>query len=125
MVPFDPASLAGIRTRFVRDRVAETRFAARASLGTLIFWETLAAGGGPHQWTSAIVWGQFRSAHPVECLCILEELQSGVYTDTTTYRRLLAEHRAAGRQEREERAAAARAGEAREREAWLRRGGRP
>jgi len=125
MVPFVPASLDGIRTRFVRDRLAETEFAARGSMGPLIHWESIAAHGGPTGWASHMFYGQFRQAHPVECRCIVGELQTGAHTNPEAYGALLAEHAATERREEEARAREHAAGLAAEREAWRRAGGRP
>lgn len=117
--------LEGIRTRFVRDRLAETTFAFHGSIGDLIFWESIAAQGGPHGFASAMFYHPFEQRYPVECRCVRAELKDGSYTDPEAYRALRQEHAA---EERRQREALAREREAQRgalRDAWIRAGGRP
>ena len=117
--------LAGIRTRFVRDRLEGTSFAARGSVGDLIFfWESMAAHGGPHGFAGGMFYGQFEQRYPVECRCVRAELKDGTYTDPRAYRALLRAHAGEERQRQE---AVARARETQRgalRDAWVPAGGR-
>lgn len=121
----ESGALGSIRTRFVRDRLAETIFARRESIQDLIHWETVAASGGPTGWAGHVFYGQFKHSHPVECQCILEELQDGTYTDPVAYRARLAGHAEEVRlaHEAELRARREKAWELRQ--AWVRAGGKP
>ena len=51
---YDRGCLDGIRTRFVRDQLAETSFDNCGWIGNLAHWESLAAVGGPKGWASGM-----------------------------------------------------------------------
>lgn len=125
VVPFELVTVEGIRTRFVRDRLAETTFAQRASIADLIHWESVAAAGGPTGWVGHLFYKQFEQAQPVECGCIVEELRTGRYTPPEAYRALLTNHEGDRRQHAEAARLAALTRSEAERQAWLRARGRP
>ena len=116
--------LEGIRTRFVRERLAETTFASRGSVGGLIFWESIAAQGGPHGFASATFYHPFEQRYPVECRCVWTELKDGSYTDPEAYRALLQEHAVEDRRQKEALAREREAQHGALRDVWIRAGGR-
>ena len=84
--------LGGIRTRFLRDRAAETRFEEFAKIADLALWEELTADGPPPPagmfqpgYGSWRFWCRTRARYPVECACMAEELDTGAYTSPDQY----------------------------------------
>lgn len=116
----------GIKTRFVRDRLRETRWEDREYIGKLMSIERVILNPKVRQgWLQAMAYAGLRAEFPVEYEAIEAELQRGVYTTPDEFRkRLAARHARMMQDERNERDRQE-SEEAREREEWLKAGGRP
>ncbi|MEA4882437.1 MAG: hypothetical protein VB144_02035 [Clostridia bacterium] len=69
-----------IKTRFVRDRLAETAWEDRMYIGKLMVIESFVERGGPHAWAEAMVHHSLKEQFPLEIECISKEIREGIMT---------------------------------------------
>ena len=86
------ALLEAVRTRFVRDRIAETPWSARAHIGDLAFAERVILAEGPHGFAAAIAWNGLERQYPVEVAAIRDELTRGNYMPPEAFHRQERDH---------------------------------
>jgi hypothetical protein len=78
--PGHPAEFkSSVRTRFVRDRIAEVPWNARAYIGDLVFIEQILITQGPHSMAAGMAWHRLQAFYPIEVTAIRKELERGVY----------------------------------------------
>lgn len=114
-----------MRTRFLRERLAQTPFADAERIRDLWRIERTLAMGGPRGFAHATEFASLRRRYPVELRCIRRELEDGVTTSPEEYRRLLTAHAAQARRDAERQALAAADAKTRARALWIAAGGRP
>ncbi len=92
----DPAMLGtmleAVRTQFVRDRIAETPWQARAYIVDLEFAERILTTDGPHSFAGGMAWHQVKCQYPVEVAAIRDELTRGLYMAPDAFHRHEREH---------------------------------
>lgn len=120
-------ALTSVKTQFVRDRIRETPWHARAYIGDLLHVEDILASDGPHGWAGHVVWHRMRASYPVEIEAIRQELTAGVLTSSEEFHQQSQAHEEAESQRQRtavQRAAAQEALDLRyARKAWERAGG--
>lgn len=85
-------NLAQVKTQFVRDRIRETPWNARAYIGDLLHIEQMITNGGPHGFAGHVVWHYMNIAYGVEIEAIRQELTTGVLTSSDEFHRRVHEH---------------------------------
>lgn len=88
-------ALTRVKTQFVRDRIAETPWHARAYIGDLLHVEGPVASNGPHGWAGHVVWHRMTTSYPIEIEAIQQELTVGVLTSSDEFHQRSQEHEAA------------------------------
>lgn len=84
-----------IRTRFVRDRLQETRWENRGYIYALMDLEEdmrLSVIGKSSGWSAGMKFGLIRKDYPVECECIRREMKDKVFTSPEEFHSMKARH---------------------------------
>lgn len=84
-----------IRTRFVRDRLQETRWENRGYIYALMDLEEdmrLSMIGKSSGWSAGMKFGRIRKDYPVECECITREMKHKMFTSPEEFHNMKARH---------------------------------
>lgn len=94
--------LTRVTTQFVRDRITETPWYARAHIGDLLHVERTIPSDGPHGWAAYVVWHPLGSSYSTS-----EKFHQGSqeYEEAESRRRRTAAQRAAAKEARDLRCA--------------------
>ncbi|MDI7248316.1 MAG: hypothetical protein QME92_12775 [Bacillota bacterium] len=113
------------RTKFTRDRLRETRWEDRGYIAHLVSIEDVILDPKKRNgWASAIMYATLRNQYPIEWECIELELKNGIYVNPDEFRRRVAARRGRRLQEEEADRRREEEQEKRQREVWLKLGGK-